>query len=89
MTRYTKPGDFHHSVNRLRCGAHDLIDDAAQAAKKTACKLNRKNQKWQAKKAELARECRQFIHDRPAAALGLAALAGLLFSRVLNALSSD
>lgn len=84
MAATNKTNDIYQTVNLLRSGAHSAVDKTANATVLAAAVLSRKGEQLKNAKQEYMEQCRNYIHERPLASLGLAIGAGFLLNRLLN-----
>ncbi|PPD32935.1 MAG: hypothetical protein CTY19_09820 [Methylomonas sp.] len=64
--------------------AHDTFDKIAQAANQTAETLGEKSEELLNAERKLMKSTRHVVRDNPITALGIAATAGFLLSRLLT-----
>jgi ElaB/YqjD/DUF883 family membrane-anchored ribosome-binding protein len=74
----------HPAVERVASGAHRAVDKIAGAAASAAQSLAVKGQQLKSGQALALDECRSYIRANPLAALGIAAAAGYLLSRLFS-----
>lgn len=70
-------------VERVAAGAHEAVDKAASAASKAAKMVDRKGGALMGLHERYLDGCRDRVRDNPLAALGVAAVAGLVISLAL------
>ncbi len=84
MESTDKTGDVNETVEQLRTGAHSAVDKAANATVQAAEVLGQKGEQLRNAEQEYMEQCRNYIHERPFTAVGLAIGAGFLLSRLLD-----
>jgi ElaB/YqjD/DUF883 family membrane-anchored ribosome-binding protein len=71
-------------VNRLKSGAHEAMDKAANATSQAAEALSEKGEQLQNLEQHLVKNCRGYVHDNPVTSLAIAVGVGFLLSRLLR-----
>ena len=71
-------------VDRIALGAHQTVDKIASAAGQAADTLGAKGQQLRNAQVRAMEQCRGYVRDHPVAALGIAAAAGFLLSRLVS-----
>lgn len=84
MEATDKTSDINETVEQLRSGAHSAVDKAANVTVQAAEALGQKSEQLRNAEQQYMEQCRNYIHERPFASLGLAVGAGFLLSRLLN-----
>lgn len=84
MEATDKTSDVNEIVDQLRSGAHSAVDKAANVTVQAAEALSQKGEQLRNAEQRCMEQCRNYIHERPFASLGLAIGAGFLLSRLLN-----
>ncbi len=84
MEAANKTKDINETVDQLRSGVHSAVDKAANVTVQAAEVLSRKGEQLKSVEEQYMEQCRNYIHERPFASLGLAMGAGFLLSRLLN-----
>jgi ElaB/YqjD/DUF883 family membrane-anchored ribosome-binding protein len=74
----------HPAVDRVALGAHQAVDKIAGVAVQTAEALGAKGEQIKSVQARAMDQCRGYVRANPLAALGVAAAAGYLLSRLLT-----
>lgn len=72
------------AVDRLATGAHQAVDKIAGAATTAAESLVVKTEQLKNAHARMTEECRVYVRANPLAAVGVAALAGFVLSRLFR-----
>ena len=72
------------AVDRVATGAHQAVDKMADFATQTSATLGDKGAQLQDVQARLMEECTAYVRSNPLAALGIAAAAGFILSRVIS-----
>jgi ElaB/YqjD/DUF883 family membrane-anchored ribosome-binding protein len=71
-------------INQLRSGAHETVDNVANATIQAADVLDLKSTQLKNTEQEYVENCRSYVHENPLTALGIAVGAGFLLSRLLS-----
>lgn len=77
-------GGASAAVDRMASGAHEAVDRIASAASSAASHLNVKAEDLMAAKERWTQTCSTYVKDNPFIALGIAAAAGFLLSRLVR-----
>ena len=72
------------AVDHMATGAHQAVDKVADLAAQTSATLDSKGAQLQDVQARLMEECTTYVRSNPLAALGIAAAAGFILSRVIS-----
>ncbi|MCX7099702.1 MAG: DUF883 domain-containing protein [Methylococcales bacterium] len=79
------PGEADdETVARLRTGGHDFVDKIADATTHATDAISQKGEALKATEQKYEKNCRNYLHDNPISALGIAAGLGFLLSRLLG-----
>jgi ElaB/YqjD/DUF883 family membrane-anchored ribosome-binding protein len=68
----------HPAVDQMVSGAHNAADSIAGAANTAAAAIDHKSEQFMDAQAKFLEDCREFVHDKPLTALGIAIGAGYL-----------
>ena len=83
-TTRTTTDKAHEAVDKAAAGAHKAVDSTAQASSKAADAVSQKAARLRETEEELVGKARDYISKNPLAAVGIAAGAGFLISRLLR-----
>lgn len=72
------------AVDRAASVVHETVDKVAGAATQAAENLSTKSEYFKDAQNQLAEDCRLYLRDHPLRALGMAAVAGFVVSRLLR-----
>jgi ElaB/YqjD/DUF883 family membrane-anchored ribosome-binding protein len=72
------------TIDRVKSGAHEAVDKAADAATQAAGAIGQKGEQLKNAEQQFVEDCRGYIHDNPVASLAIAVGAGFLLSRLLS-----
>ena len=84
MEATDKTNTVDDTVDRLRAGAHSTVDKVANATTQAAEALGQKGEQLKNEEQQFLENCRGYIHNNPAASLGIAVGAGFLLSRLMS-----
>ncbi|HMM76275.1 MAG TPA: hypothetical protein PJ986_11245 [Gammaproteobacteria bacterium] len=74
----------HPVVDRLTDAAHDTVERVSGAAAGAAERMNIKSEELRHMQGRLAEDCREYVRAHPLKALGYAAAAGFILTRLLR-----
>ena len=83
-TESTNTFDVEENIERVRSGAHEAVDKAANATSHAANAMGEKSEQLKNVEQQFLENCRGYIHKNPAASLGIAVGAGFLLSRLMS-----
>lgn len=69
-------------TTRVSQRAHDAVDRMASTAHGVADRVGRHGEHWMAKQDEMMHHMRDYVRERPVAALAIAAAVGFILSRI-------
>lgn len=72
------------AVDRVATVAHETVNKVASAATHAAENLSAKSDYLKDAQSQLAEDCRVYLRDHPIQALGIAAAAGFIISRLMR-----
>jgi ElaB/YqjD/DUF883 family membrane-anchored ribosome-binding protein len=72
------------TIGRVKTGAHEAVDKAADAAIQAAGTIGQKGEQLRNAEQQFVADCRGYIHANPIASLGIAVGAGFLLSRLMS-----
>lgn len=72
------------NVDRIREGAHETVDRAAQAVSSVADRMTEKYDEYYAMSQDWVEAGREYVREHPAAAIGMALAAGYLLSMLMR-----
>jgi ElaB/YqjD/DUF883 family membrane-anchored ribosome-binding protein len=72
------------TIDKVKSGAHEAVDKAANAANLAADALGRKGEQLKNAEQQFVEDCRGYIHENPVTSLSIAVGAGFLLSRLLS-----
>lgn len=72
------------AVDRVASAAHETVNKVASAATHAAENLSTKSDYLRDAQTQFAEDCRLYLRDHPVRALGVAAVAGFIVSRLLR-----
>ena len=72
------------AIDRVKSGAHEAVDKAADAATQAAGTIGQKGEQLRNVEQQFVEDCRGYIHKNTVASLGIAVGAGFLLSRLLS-----
>ncbi|MDD5578532.1 MAG: DUF883 C-terminal domain-containing protein [Methylobacter sp.] len=84
MEATEKTNNIDETVNRLRSGAHEAVDKAADVTTQAAEVMSQKGEQLMNMEQQFLENCRTYIHEKPVTSLGIAVGAGFLLSRILS-----
>jgi ElaB/YqjD/DUF883 family membrane-anchored ribosome-binding protein len=80
----TVAGKVHPAVDQVASRVHEATDNLAGAASNAADRLERRSEEFLDSQAELLESIRDFTHQKPMTALGIAVGAGFILSLLLR-----
>jgi ElaB/YqjD/DUF883 family membrane-anchored ribosome-binding protein len=72
------------TINKAAESAHETVDKIANATNQAADVLGEKGAQLKNCEQQLVENCRSYVHENPLTALGIAAAAGFVLSRLLS-----
>jgi ElaB/YqjD/DUF883 family membrane-anchored ribosome-binding protein len=72
------------TIDRLKSGAHEAVDKAANATSQAADAIGQKGEQLKNAEQQFVEDCRGYIHENPVASLAIAVGAGFLLSRLMS-----
>lgn len=72
----------HETTDRLSSRAHETVDQVASVAHRAADRLSSNSEQWLAAKDEMVHGLRDYVRERPIAALAAAVAVGFVLSRL-------
>lgn len=72
------------TVERVKAGAHEAVEKAAQVSRQAADTLGEKGEQMKHLEEQFMENCRQYVHDKPVTSLGIAVALGFLLSRLVS-----
>jgi ElaB/YqjD/DUF883 family membrane-anchored ribosome-binding protein len=72
------------TIGRVKSGAHEAVDKAADAATQVADAIGQKGEHIRNAEQQFVEDCRGYIHQNPVASLGIAVGVGFLLSRLMS-----
>jgi ElaB/YqjD/DUF883 family membrane-anchored ribosome-binding protein len=80
----TATGKVHPAVDQVASKVHEATDNLAGAASQAADRLGRRGEEFMESQAELLESIRDYTHQKPMTALGIAVGAGFILSMLLR-----
>ncbi len=77
-------GKVHPAVDQVASRVHEATDSLAGAASQAADRLERKSEEFMDSQAQMLENIRDYTHQKPMTALGIAVGAGFLLSLLLR-----
>lgn len=74
----------HPAVDKLASGAHGAVDRLAEMADATSARVSAGTERFNATRERVSENCSAYVRENPLASLGIAFLAGVVLSRLLN-----
>lgn len=84
MTTTNSTSRVDETIGRVKTGAHEAVDKAADATSQAAEAIATKGEQLKNAEQQFVEDCRGYIHDNPVTSLGIAVGAGFLLSRLLS-----
>ncbi|MDO9238898.1 DUF883 family protein [Methylicorpusculum sp.] len=72
------------TIKNAANSAHETVDKIANATNQAAEALGEKGEQLKNCEQQLVENCRSYVHENPLTALGIAAAAGFVLSRLLS-----
>jgi len=72
------------TIEKAANSAHETVDIIANVATQAVDALGEKGEQLKNREQQLLDDCRGYVHDNPITALGIAAAAGFVLSRLLS-----
>jgi ElaB/YqjD/DUF883 family membrane-anchored ribosome-binding protein len=72
------------TIDRLKSGAHEAVDKAANATSQAADAIGQKGEQLKNAEQQFVEDCLGYIHENPVASLAIAVGAGFLLSRLMS-----
>lgn len=73
-----------NTIDQALSSAHETVDNIANAAGHAADAFDEKAKQLRKTEKRMLKDCQAFVDDNPLAALGMAAVAGFVLSRLLS-----
>jgi len=80
----TNSNRVDETIDRVKTGAHEAVDRAANATSHAAEAVTKKGEQLRNAEQQFVEDCRGYIHENPVASLGIAVGAGFILSRLLS-----
>lgn len=77
-------GKIHPAVDQVASRVHDATDNLAGAASNAADRLERKSEEFMDSQAQMLENIRDYTHQKPMTALGIAVGAGFILSLLMR-----
>jgi len=72
------------TIKKAAESVHETVDKIANATNQAADSLGEKSEQLKNCEQQLVENCRSYVHENPLTALGIAAAAGFVLSRLLS-----
>jgi ElaB/YqjD/DUF883 family membrane-anchored ribosome-binding protein len=72
------------TLDKISDSAHDAYDKVASAGSRAVDVLGEKNDQLRSTEQQLIKDCRSYISHNPITSVGIAAVVGILLSRVTS-----
>lgn len=72
------------TIEKAASSAHETVDMIANMTTQAVESLGEKGEQLKSSEQQLVENCRSYVHENPITALGIAAAAGFLLSRLLS-----
>jgi ElaB/YqjD/DUF883 family membrane-anchored ribosome-binding protein len=83
-TESTNTFDVEENIERVRSGAHEAVDKAANATSHAANAMGEKSEQLKNAEQQFIKDCQVYINKNPITSIGIAVGAGFILSRLLS-----
>lgn len=80
----TRSGNTGETVERVKAGAHEAVDRAAEATHRAAETIDVKTEQMKEAQERLMQQAREYVRENPVTALGIALGSGFILSRLMG-----
>jgi ElaB/YqjD/DUF883 family membrane-anchored ribosome-binding protein len=80
----TRTGTTGETVERVKAGAHEVVEKAADVTLRAADTLNEKGERIRDAQERLQEQVREYVRENPVTSLGIALGSGFILSRLMS-----
>lgn len=80
----TRSGNTGETVERVKAGAHEAVDRAAEATYRAAETIDVKTEQMKEAQERLMEQAREYVRENPVTSLGIALGSGFILSRLMG-----
>jgi ElaB/YqjD/DUF883 family membrane-anchored ribosome-binding protein len=80
----TRTGTTGETVERVKAGAHEAVERAADVTLRAADTLNEKSERMRDAQERLQEQVREYVRENPVTSLGIALGSGFILSRLMS-----
>jgi ElaB/YqjD/DUF883 family membrane-anchored ribosome-binding protein len=80
----TKTGTTGETVERVKTGAHEAVERAADVTLRAADTLSEKSERVREAQERLQEQVRDYVRENPVTSLGIALGSGFILSRLMS-----